>query len=127
MNAQKTEFKKLIEIAGWSQTEVAKRLGKTPSAINHLLNPKHPNKPTQTTMRLLKMIVARERPERVNTQTFERKGIANDTPASTVRLSASEGELIRRLRQLSVKDQEKAYAVIKAVLLLARGGKKPKK
>ncbi len=58
MDALKAEFKRLIEIMEWSQTETARRLAKTPSAINHLVNPDHSNKPTQTTLRLLKLIIA---------------------------------------------------------------------
>ena len=97
MNALKTEFRDLIESMGWSQTDAAKRLGKTPGAVNHLLNPHHPNKPTQTTMRLLKMLVARERPDLANTRTVERQGVANKVPTSNGQLSPRERDLIHRL------------------------------
>jgi hypothetical protein len=60
MNPHKAEFTRLIASAGWSPTEAAKRLGKTPAAINHLLNPNHSNKPTRTTLLLLRLLVAAE-------------------------------------------------------------------
>ena len=67
MDALKAEFKKLVEAMGWSQTETARHLAKSPSAINHLLNPDHPNRPSESTLRLLKMIIASERPDFLNT------------------------------------------------------------
>jgi transcriptional regulator with XRE-family HTH domain len=106
MCADKAEFKRLIESMGWSQTEAARRLRKRPSAINHLVNPDHPNKPTATTMELLRPIIARERPGLVNTQTG---GLKEARPKAT-RLSAKERECIEDLRQLPPGDQKKAYA-----------------
>jgi transcriptional regulator with XRE-family HTH domain len=114
MDTLKAEFKRLIETMGWSQTEAAAKLGKTPSAINHLLNPDHPNKPTQTTLRLLKLLIARERPDLFNARTFELKGAGRN--GETAQLSARERELILRLRTLSREEQEKIYAVIGTML-----------
>jgi transcriptional regulator with XRE-family HTH domain len=113
MDTLKEEFKRLIEIMGWSQTEAAKALGKTPGAINHLLNPDHPNKPTQTTLRLLKLMIARERPELFNARTLELKKANN---AEAPQLIARERDLIRRLRELPRDEQEKVYAVVNAML-----------
>src|ERR1700683_3539632 len=114
MDALKAEFKRLIEIMGWSQTEAARQLSKTPSAINHLVNPDHPNKPTQTTLRLLKLIIARERPELFTARTFELKEAAKsgDNP----RFSVRERDLIARLRELPRDEQDKIYAVLKTML-----------
>jgi plasmid maintenance system antidote protein VapI len=114
MDLLKAEFKRLIETMGWSQTEAAKRLAKTPSAINHLVNPDHPNKPTQTTLRLLKLTIARERPELFNARTFELKEAASKP--GHAQLSAKERELFRRLRALPRDEQEKVYAVIRTML-----------
>ena len=49
MHPDKQEFKRLVDLTGWSKSEAARRLHKTPSAINHLLNPAHPNKPSFAT------------------------------------------------------------------------------
>jgi transcriptional regulator with XRE-family HTH domain len=123
MDALKAEFKRLIEIMGWSQTEAAKRLGKTPSAINHLVNPDHSNKPTETTIRLLKLIIARERPELFNARTFELKESAK---MEYSQLNPKERDLIRGLRSLSPQEQEKIYAVIATLLKNAQKSKSPK-
>ncbi len=114
MDPLKEDFKRLIEIMGWSQTEAARRLAKTPSAINHLVNPDHPNKPTQTTLRLLKLIIARERPDLFNARTFELKEAARN--ANFAPLSAKERDLIRRLRDLPRNEQERVYAVLRTLL-----------
>lgn len=114
MDTLKTEFKRLIEIMGWSQTEAAAKLGKTPSAINHLLNADHPNKPTKTTLRLLKLLIARERPDLFNTRTFELKAMGRN--AELAHLTAKERLLIGRLRELPRDEQEKIYAVIDTML-----------
>jgi hypothetical protein len=123
MDAQKAEFNRLIKITGWTQTEAAKRLGKTPSAINHLINPDHRNKPTETTMRLLKMLLTRERARVFKTTKVSPKGIAEKATAREERLSVKERDLIHRLRKLSGNEQEKVYAVIRTILLLVRGRK----
>jgi plasmid maintenance system antidote protein VapI len=125
MDPLKAEFKRLIEIMEWSQTEAARRLCKTPSAINHLVNPDHPNKPTQTTLRLLKLIIARERPDLFTARTFELKEAARN--ADPAPLSARERDLIRRLRVLPRDEQEKVYAVIRTLLENAPKAKPPKK
>jgi plasmid maintenance system antidote protein VapI len=123
MDARKAELKRLIEIMGWSQTEAAKRLGKTHGAINHLVNPDHRNKPTQTTLLLLKMIIARERPELVNTQTAEAQEVGNNAPGGNVRLNAKERDLIHRMQELPRDDQDKVYAVIRTLLRVVPGRK----
>jgi len=112
MDTDKEEFRRLIELMGWSQTEAARRLRKTPSAINHLVNPDHPNKPTQTMMQLLKLIIASERPDLINAQTYELRetqyGVKPETPV----LSTQEWELIEKLRRFPPEDQERLYWII---------------
>jgi predicted transcriptional regulator len=120
MDAQKAEFKRLIKSSGWSQTEAAKRLGKTPSAINHLINPDHANKPTQTTLRLLKLIIARERSDLFTARTVGLKGVANSAVNSKAQFSAKERDLIQRLRELTAEEQEEVYTIISTLLLLLR-------
>jgi plasmid maintenance system antidote protein VapI len=122
MDPEKTEFKRLIELMRWSQTEAARRLHKTASAINHLVNPDHPNKPTQTMMQLLKLIIASERPDLINPQTFELKEAYAGPKPEAVNLSPREREMIERLKELPPGEQEKVYAIILA-LLKSIGGK----
>jgi plasmid maintenance system antidote protein VapI len=124
MDTLKAEFKRLIEIMGWSQTEAARQLSKTPSAINHLVNPDHPNKPTKTMMQLLKWIINQERPDLINKRTFELKKAART--ADHWQFSARERDLFRRLRHLPRDEQEKVYAVIRTMLDNAPKAKSPK-
>jgi plasmid maintenance system antidote protein VapI len=125
MDPEKTEFKRMIDLMGWSQTEAARRLSKTPSAINHLVNPDHPNKPTATMMQLLKLIIASERPDLINAQTFELKETAPGAYGAQPRLSPREREVIEGLKQLPPAEQEKVYAIINALLRTVgrKGGK----
>jgi transcriptional regulator with XRE-family HTH domain len=111
MDASKEEFKRLLELSGWSQTEAAGKLGKTPGAINHLLNPDHPNKPQETTLRLMKLLIARERGGSRNARNGESKGAGE-----TSQFTARERGLIDRLRALSRVEQERIYAVIDTML-----------
>ncbi len=128
MDADKAEFRRLLELMGWSQTEAARRLHKTPSAINHLVNPDHPNNPTETMMQLLKLIMASERPDLINAHTCELKEAAPGTKAEALRLNPKERDLIERLRQLPGAEKRKVYAVINALLRApARKGAKNRK
>ena len=129
MDAEKAEFKRLIDLMGWSQTEAARRLHKTPSPINHLVNPDHPNKPTQTTLQLLKLIIASEKPDLINPQTYELREAQHSKKSTAGSLSGRERELIEKMQQLAPEDQEKIYAIIIALLRTlggksGRGGKK---
>ncbi len=116
MDPEKEEFKRLIELMGWSQTEAARRLRKSPSAINHLVNPDHPNKPTQTMMQLLKLIIASERPDLINPQTYMLKEEPSSQKPEAASFSLRERLLLEKLKQLPPADQEKVYAVIIALL-----------
>ena len=100
MDARKAEFDKLVKIMGWSQTVAAQKLGKTPSAINHLLNPHHPNRPTIATMILLRKHMA-------------------DQDSDCRPDFRGERELIRHLRMLPPKRKEKVFPIIQAILRLA--------
>jgi transcriptional regulator with XRE-family HTH domain len=125
MDALKEEFKRLIDMMGWSQTEAAKRLAKTPSAINHLVNPDHSNTPTQSTLRFLKLIISRERPDLFNTRTLELKELAKGVTEYSP-LNAKELDLIQRLRSAPHEEQEKIYAVIATMLGNTPKAKTPK-
>ncbi|MGA2748845.1 MAG: hypothetical protein ABSG59_08725 [Verrucomicrobiota bacterium] len=124
MEPEKAEFRRLIGMMEWSQSEAARRLHKTPSAINHLVNPTHPNKPTQTTLQLLKLIIASERPDLFEAA-FELKENPIGGGLEQIRLSAKERELVERMRRLTAGERAKVYAVLNA--LLDTGGPKPAK
>jgi hypothetical protein len=128
MDPIKAEFKRLMDLMGWSQTEAARRLRKTPSAINHLVNPDHPNKPSQTTMQLLKLIIVNERPDLINPQTYELKEAPPGVKLDAAWLSPRERKLIEGLQELPAAMQEKVYAVIAALLkAMGRKGEKARK
>jgi plasmid maintenance system antidote protein VapI len=116
MEPEKAEFRRLIELMGWSQTEAARRLHKTPSAINHLVNPDHPNQPTQTMMQLLKLIIASERPDLINPQTYELKEAASGYKSAHPHLTQRERELLEGLKQLPLEEQDRLYSIINAFL-----------
>lgn len=116
MDPEKAEFKRLIELMGWSQTEAARRLHKSPSAINHLVNPAHPNKPTRTMMQLLKVIMASERPDLIKPGTLDLKGAAPGAKPKIFRLSPRERALILDVKKLPAAEKEKVYAIIDALL-----------
>src|SRR5208282_5714266 len=120
MDPEKAEFKRLIDLMGWSQSEAARRLHKTPGAVNHLVNPDHPNKPTQTTLQLLKLIIASERPDLFETAFELKEGQAGPKPDHS-KLSSKERRLIEMLRRAPPAMQERVYAVIRAVLNRAGG------
>jgi transcriptional regulator with XRE-family HTH domain len=125
MHPDKEDFKRLIEIMGWSQSEAARRLKKTPSAISHLVNPDHPNRPTQTTLLLLKHIIALERPDLTNAQAHESKKAPTRPKPDARRLNSKEWKMMKGLRKLPATDQEMVYAVIKRLLRgTSRNGEK---
>jgi hypothetical protein len=115
MDAHKAEFKRLVETMGWSQTETARKLAKSPSAINHLLNPDHPNRPTETTLRLLKLIIAQERPGFFEAGALELKDTNSSAPQPP-KVTDKESEMIQRMRSLPPDEQERIYAVVETML-----------
>ena|SRR5665213_1462834 len=128
MDPKKAQFKRLIELMGLSQTEAARRLHITPSAINHLVNPDHPNKPTKSLMQLFKFIIVRERPDLINAHTFEFKEGPTATVPVTLHLDSKEWYMIENMRQLPPTEREKVYSVIRGLLgANGRKGGKPNK
>jgi hypothetical protein len=91
-------------------------LRKTPGAINHLVNPDHPNKPTETMMELLRLIIACERPGLVNAQTCESTEGPKGAKPNVMRLSRKERVMIERMRRLPPRELETVYAVMEALL-----------
>jgi len=128
MDTLKAEFRRLIDLMGWSQTETARRLHKTPSAINHLVNPDHPNQPTLTMMQLLKLIIASERPDLINPQTFELTEAPPGAKLAYHHLTPRDQAVLAGLKKLPADEQEKVYAIIEALLrtIGRKGGKRKK-
>jgi hypothetical protein len=100
----------LMKVIGWTQAETARQLCMTSGAVNQIVNPNLPVRPSQTTLRLFKLIVAAQRPEAINTKTLELK----EDPGSN--LSNPEQKLIDALRKVPKADLLRAYAVIHGVI-----------
>jgi hypothetical protein len=121
LNRKKAEFARLIALTKWSQTETAKRLGKTPGAINHMLNPSHPNTPTPSTFRLLKMIIASEKSRNIPAE--NRQKPSRVSKEKILQYSAAEYDLIGHLRALPPQRQKIISSAIRTILKLTCGGK----
>jgi plasmid maintenance system antidote protein VapI len=106
----KQEFLDLMKVIGWTQAEAARQLAMTSGAVNQLVNPNSPVRPSQTTLRLFKLIVASQRPETMNVKTLELKA---DPGAA---LSLPERRLIEALRKIPNNDLPRAYHVLHGVI-----------
>jgi len=106
----KQEFLDLMKVIGWTQAEAARQLAMTSGAVNQLVNVNSPVRPSQTTLRLFKLIVAAQRPEAINAKTLELKA----DPGSA--LSLPERKLIEALRRIPGPDLPRAYAVVHGVI-----------
>ena len=106
----KQEFLDLMKVIGWTQAEAARQLAMTSGAVNQLVNPNSPVRPSQTTLRLFKLIVASQRPEAINAKTLELKA---DPGAA---LSLPERRLIEALRKIPNSDLPRAYHVLHGVI-----------
>ena len=82
----------------------------TSGAVNQIVNPNSPVRPSPTTLRLFKLIVAAQRPEAINPRTLELKKSAE--PA----LSEPERRLLESLRGIPAADLPLLYAVIRSVI-----------
>jgi hypothetical protein len=82
----------------------------TSGAVNQLVNPNSPVRPSQTTLRLFKLIVAAQRPEAINAKTLELKA----DPGSA--LSLPERKLIDAIRRIPPGELPRAYAVVHGVI-----------
>jgi hypothetical protein len=107
----KQEFIDLMKVIGWTQAEAARQLAMTSGAVNQLVNPNSPVRPSQTTLRLFKLIVAAQRPEAINTKTLELKA----DPGSA--LSLPERKLIDAIRRIPTSELPRAYAVVHGVIM----------
>jgi hypothetical protein len=60
VDALKQEFVRMWKHSGWTKSETARKLGMTAGAVNHLVNPDHSNKPSETTLKLFRLILEME-------------------------------------------------------------------
>jgi len=104
MERENQEFFALLEAIGWSPAEAARRLFISPSNISQYK--KGESRPSPTTMGLLKLILATEKPGSL-TAALE---------LSESALSKWEREVIEDLRWLHVDDRERVLNTIKAMI-----------
>jgi hypothetical protein len=110
MDPLKKEFVDLMNVMGWTQAETARQLCMTSGAVNQLVNPALTVKPSSTTMRLFKVLVAAQRPEAMNTKTLELK----ESPAAFV--SAPERKLVEAVRRIPGAELPRAYAALHGLI-----------
>jgi hypothetical protein len=110
MDPLKKEFLDLMHVMGWTQAETARQLCMTSGAVNQLVNPTLPVRPSSTTLRLFKLLVATQRPEAMDTKTLELK----ESPADY--MSASERKLVEALRRIPAAELPRAYAVLHGLI-----------
>jgi hypothetical protein len=100
----------MMEVMGWNQTETARHLHMTPSAVNHIINPNHPTRPSLTTIQLFKLLLARDKPDSINVRTMQIKEEA---------IGAEERNIIEELRQLPRNERERVLAVMRTMIRTA--------
>lgn len=94
---------RLIELAGWSQAEAARRLELSPGAISQICNGK--TEPRGATLQLLKLLL--------QTTPATRKRLADPSPQG---LADWERDLLGRLRQISPRQRESLLNAFDAIL-----------
>lgn len=110
MDALKKEFVELMKVVGWTQAEVARQLCMTSGAVNQIVNPNSPVRPSLTTLRLFKLMVAGERPEAMNARTLELKEGAEPG------LTEPERRLLESVRAVAEGDLPLLHAVLRSVV-----------
>jgi hypothetical protein len=110
MDALKKEFVELMRVVGWTQAETARQLCMTSGAVNQIVNPNSPVKPSLTTLRLFKLMVTSERPDAINPRTLELKEGAEPG------LTEGERRLLESLRAVPAGDVPLLYAVLRSVI-----------
>jgi len=98
------QFARLIAAAGWSQAEVARRLQITAGAVSQICSGK--TQPRASTLNLLKLLLAREKPEALALQ--ERAGMDG--------LEAWESDLLEELRKLPEAQRRFLVQMVKQMI-----------
>jgi len=106
----KKEFVDLLKAVGWTQAEAARQLAMTSGAVNQIVNPNSPVRPSGTTLRLFKLMVASARPEAINSRTLELKETAPPPPTE------GERKLVQALRAMNPADLPMVYAIFHAIV-----------
>ncbi len=104
MDRKAQEFARLIIAAGWSQAEAARRLRITPGAVSQICSGK--TRPRDSTLNLLKLMVARENPE----------ALALHDSAMSPPLEAWEMELLTEMRRLPEAERQRLLPLIKQMI-----------
>ena len=99
-----------MEVAGWSQAEVARQMELTPGAISQICNGK--TTPSPLTLNLLKLTLA-SRPETLRLIRL----------AASPVLSAREQRLIASLRKQPRARQQRLYTAFEAILAATGNGR----
>lgn len=97
-----TEFMRLLEAAGWTQAEAARRLQVTPGAISQICSGR--TQPRPSTLNLLRLMVAAE------TQTGARP-VRAKPPGP-----AWEADLLEPLRRMAPPERDKLLRVLKPII-----------
>jgi transcriptional regulator with XRE-family HTH domain len=100
LDPKNREFIDLMEAAGWSQAETARRLHLNPASISQFVNGK--NRPATSTIQLMKLVIAQDQPEALNVS--DRKYTAALEPWAK--------DLVDRLRQLPEPDRARLLPII---------------
>ena len=116
MDPLKKEFLDLLRLMGWTQAEAARQLCMTSGAVNQIVNPNSTVRPSPTTLRLFKLMVAAQRPERLDAHGLEGK----EGPETS--FTPAERRLVDRIRQVNPQDRPMLYAVIHAIITVYSTG-----
>lgn len=111
MDPAKIEFIELLKTLGWTQAEAARQLCMTSSAVNQIVNPSSPVRPSPVTMRLLKLIVTSHLPEAMSAAPMALREDAAKDP-----VTAPEHKLLSDLRALPEEERDRVYEIFNSVL-----------
>ena len=107
LKTRSRQFVRLIELAGWSQAETARRLDLSPGAVSQICSGK--SEPRGATLQLLKLL--------------SQGPASRQTPAqpSPQRLTSWEMDLIRRLRKIPPRQREPLLNAFDTILKATAG------
>jgi hypothetical protein len=110
MDPLKKEFVNRLKAVGWTQAEAARQLRVTSGAVNQIINPNSPVRPSLTTLRLFELVASGSRS----------KGQGKSSPTRRWRaapgLTDREKDLLFALRRVPEKSQPEAVAALIAVV-----------
>lgn len=109
MDPKNEEFLALIKAAGWSQAEAARRLHIRPSSVSEMCSGKI--KPSTSTLNLLKLVVAGEKPDALKTHEQAYAG----------GLEPWAKDLVEELRRLPAAQREQVLPVIRHMIQTVSG------